>query len=112
MPSHQCAQFIGTVVGTIAAVLAIFSVIVAASSTLWPKEWEKGKKIAGRVIVGLWVLGPPIWFWVDWYYLTAGMGKERLEYISHLHDVGRNIWLALVVVLAALFGIKWPSGRD
>jgi hypothetical protein len=91
--------------------LAIFSIIVAASSTLWPPEWSKGKKIAGHVIVGLWVLGPPIWFWADWYYLTAGLKKEQLEYIAHLHDVGRNIWLALVIVLAALFRIEWPGGN-
>ena len=57
-------------------------------------------------IIAFWTLIPPMWFWYDWRFHFK---KEDAQYKTHLHDLGRNIWLALVAVLAYAFGIK-PLG--
>ena len=55
-------------------------------------------------IMALWTLIPPIYFWCDWRF-----SKEKSDYKKNLHDLGRNVWLALLAVLAYAFGIK-PLG--
>ncbi len=52
-------------------------------------------------------------FWLEWSYLTPpNLCLEQLENIKHGHEVGRNVWLALVVLLSAIFGIKWPGAEQ
>jgi hypothetical protein len=59
-------------------------------------------------VLAFWTLGPPIWFWTDWYrFPTKLIGSRKWESMIHGHEVSRNIWLALVVVLAALLRTSW-----
>jgi hypothetical protein len=58
-------------------------------------------------VVGFWVLVPPVWFWFEWYYLCRQLPLGERDRIKHLHDLARNIWLALVAVLVVLFGLDW-----
>jgi hypothetical protein len=71
----------------------------------WPAA---SRELWGRWIVGAWALGPPLFFWADWIWGTRDMKGEELENVKYSQEVGRNIWLAVVVVIAAIFGIKWP----
>jgi hypothetical protein len=60
-----------------------------------------------HVIVGLWTLLPPIWFWLEWYFSPHAPGTPLWDSMTHGHEVSRNIWVALVVVLVAVFGLRW-----
>jgi hypothetical protein len=74
------------------------------------------KKWAGKMLT-LWVLLPPIWFWLE-YWLLFRRDKncqtlEKLERFKFAVDLGKNVWLALVILLGALyFEIKVPGLLD
>jgi hypothetical protein len=59
----------------------------------------------GYFVVGFWTIVPPVAFWVDWTFCTPKSNGER-EFTVHQHDLGRNIWVAWVVILAAVFQLK------
>ena len=66
------------------------------------------KEPCGYVLLGLWALGPPIWFMAEYSFFPPTEGHQD-DRVKHLHDLARNFWLAFVVVLAATMGIKWPG---
>ena len=57
-------------------------------------------------IVGVWVLLPPIWFWVEWVWVSRQIDEKERGRIKHMHDLARNIWIALVAILVGLFDIN------
>ena len=68
---------------------------------------------AGFVFLAFWVLVPPVWFLYE-YVKEFPEGHKRMQEevdrLRHLQDLARNLWLALVIVLTAIMGIKWPVG--
>ena len=60
----------------------------------------------------MWALIPPVLFLYE-YVKEFPAGTKRPEReeerLKELHELSRNIWLALLVVLAAILGIPWPS---
>ena len=68
----------------------------------------------GHSLVAAWIIGPPVWFSIEWHRASSPQSKnqlqpEKLEVLAHTHELDRNIWLALVVILAALFKVSWAS---
>jgi hypothetical protein len=55
------------------------------------------------LLVALWIVLPPIWFFLE-LYLRDGGADDR-EMLKTYHDYARTIWLALAAVLAALYGL-------
>jgi hypothetical protein len=55
------------------------------------------------VIVAAWIALPPIWFFVELYFRDGGAADR--EMLKTYHDYARAIWVALAVVLAALYGL-------
>jgi hypothetical protein len=86
-----------------AAVALTLSLAVGLVTLRWQgSEW---REMLGRVVVSLWTLIPPIYFWSDWYFLRSQLNQQEKEEVKHAHDLSRNIWLALVIVLGPLFGV-------
>jgi hypothetical protein len=87
-------------------VIGILSVLGAAVSLIYAaRVGAAGSEFWKRFIVGVWILLPPAYFWCDWQFLCAKIPQRNIQSVKHLHDLARNIWLALVVVLIALFDI-------
>ncbi len=63
----------------------------------------------GYILVGFWVLAPPVWFFFEWVCLCKKLPPDERDRIKHLHDLARNIWLALVIVLAAILNYDYPD---
>lgn len=93
-----------TIVAWSSAFLAAVSLVLAWQVHCGHLNCSVGAKNFG---VGFWVLAPPLWFFFEWFYLCKGLPKRDLEWISHTHDLARNIWLALVIVLAALLDVHF-----
>jgi hypothetical protein len=94
--------------GWIAGGLAVLSLVCAAVFQLRniQDHWF------GKLVVGVWVLLPPIFFWCDWVFFCTFTGDDataKLDRAKHTHDLSRNIWLGFVIVLGVLFGIKLPG---
>jgi hypothetical protein len=59
-----------------------------------------------RLIVSFWVLVPPVYLWWDWVRYCDDINKYKKADAKHTHNLARNIWLALVIVLIAVFDIE------
>ena len=112
--SNPYATLISAVIG-ISIVLFVASMIYAyrlrvgshGGSLTWPQI-----QFHGYILIGFWVIVPPIWFFFEFQCLHPNMldNANELSRVKHAQDLGRNIWLSFVVVLAAIIGIKWPPG--
>jgi hypothetical protein len=106
-------SFMKTSPGRIASYISIPAVLFSIGLATWihsaypalprPQPWQT----VSYVLVGIWVLCPPIFFWLEWVLWTPVSEQETTK---HTHDLARNIWLALIVILAVILDIKWPNG--
>ena len=92
------------VFGALSVLIALLSLKMGLDqdSTLFWLNHEQ----TGYVLLAFWGLAPPAFFWVDWVVFCRGMSKNDRDTAKHTHDLSRNIWLALIALVAILFGIK------
>jgi 4-amino-4-deoxy-L-arabinose transferase-like glycosyltransferase len=81
---------------------------LAAVVSLWlayhlRTDWCKCKDPWGYVLLALWVAAPPIWFLTEYSFWPPVAAED--ERVRHMHDLSRNIWLALVAILAITMGL-------
>jgi hypothetical protein len=78
---------------------AFFTYDKEHSSPVWAKIWFA----CGSLI-------PPIYFWFDWRIFGRSVSGDDKEsrYVMHLHELGRNVWLAALGLLAIAYGFKLP----
>ena len=89
----------------LSAVLAILSLGFA----LWIRFGSSPcLKPVGNVILGLWTIRPPLWFMGEWNH-SLHLPPEEKKDIEHWHELARNLWLALIVVLSATMGIGFKA---
>ena len=54
------------------------------------------------VSIGVWAVGPPIWFWFEYFYWWDNHGVDgRLDQLKHAQDVSRAIWVGTLTGLIA-----------
>lgn len=105
------ATFIDTVVGV--SVALFFASLIYAYKIRTGSRTVEEKQIRGYILIGLWVLLPPIWFFVEFQLLHPNIFPQdsfELSRVKQSQELARNVWLAFVVVLAAIVGVKWPPG--
>jgi hypothetical protein len=89
----------------ISGVSAAFSIFFAYK---FRTDWYAAKVPWGYVMIGIWAIAPPVWFFLEYAWWPPAQGHED-ERARHFHDLARNIWLALIVILAVLMGVPWPG---
>jgi hypothetical protein len=93
----------------VVTITAWTSVLLAVASLALAFElrttWSSYKQPWGYVLLGLWALGPPMWFMAEYSFLPPSEGHQN-DRVKHLHDLARNLWLAFAVVLAVTMDIK------
>lgn len=67
--------------------------------------------VVGLIFVGIWLVGPPIYLWIDWVAYDNEVRDpskhvEMQAYLKHTHDLTRNLWIALVLILIYLFDLR------
>lgn len=87
----------------IAGKMAVVSVIIAACI-----HDDASYKSVGQGIVLFWVIAPPTYFFCDWGMFAERLEGDERERVMHIHNLGRNMWLAFVVLLAAVLDVEWP----
>jgi hypothetical protein len=63
----------------------------------------------GKLLIGFWLIAPPVFFWVDWVRFCRNMQPDDRKITEHTHDLARNIWIGLVAILAVLFAVRLPT---
>lgn len=103
-------NWIGGVVGICFAIWSLRQAL-DQSSTFGPLSYESftlgpwTHDQLGMFLIGFWAVVPPLFFWLDWVLFCSRLAPSdpAREVAKHTHDLSRNIWLALVGVLAVLF---------
>lgn len=91
------------IVAEVTVALAVVSIILAILI-----RTRGAKPIWAYLLVGAWVLIPPIWFRVEFTFWRPS--HEELEIFKYGQELSRGIWVALVVALIGITGIKWKPG--
>lgn len=91
------ADRILTWVAAIAALFALASLAVAA------KAWCSAEVGWIYAVIPLWILGPPIWFWCDYFLIYRKYGDpDAFDSFKHAQQISLAIWAAVALLLAGL----------
>ena len=97
-----------TVIKRISIISGASAVVSLILASLLRTVWCFAKSPWGYVLLTIWVIAPPLWFFLEylWWPPAAGHADERTR---HFHDLARNLWLALVVILGVIMEIPFPG---
>lgn len=69
-----------------------------------PLDSNHPVKVLQAVILVIWIVGPPVWFWYEFFYLyKRAKNPEEWDRFKHGQEQSAKIWLALVTVLFGLY---------
>ena len=56
--------------------------------------------LTAKLGVAFWTLGPPIWFWFEYFWLFKSFGDPaRLEEFKHGQQVSASIWAGVIAFM-------------
>ena len=84
--------------------LAVLATIVAIA-IFWSPGSSGKPSVPLVIILGLWLVGPPIWFVWEWW-IRQPLDDDAFARFKHSQELTRNLWLAVAAFLALLFGVK------
>lgn len=91
---------------------SIFAVITIVVLALQGSPTEANSKTLSAVALPLlvvWTIVPPMYFWFDYYVLWHIESQNKttqfatLDEFKHGQELSRNLWLAIVALLAGLY---------
>jgi hypothetical protein len=95
----------------ISAVFALASLAFASwgfGKSMGPTPSVDGIKIAKVIVLTAWVVLPPVWFWIEYFYIyPLRSPRPSLDEFKYGQDIASKIWVGLVT---ALFGLYF--GKD
>jgi hypothetical protein len=72
-----------------------------------PFSYDDGVRVWQAIVLGVWIIVPPVWFWYEYFYLfkrTKDFKQPQdFERFKYGQEQSAKIWLALVTVLIALY---------
>ena len=84
--------------------VAIVGAAVSLGLAAWTGHMSKATAdTVGKVVVVIWAIGPPAFFWFDWVHYCRDFDDAARKITEHTHDLARNIWLGLFAVLTVAF---------
>ncbi len=96
------------VVTWVATVLACISTALAM---MFRENWIGPKDPYGFVLLTFWALVPPVWLLYEYVSnCPAGSSPKEgdMDRLRQIQELSRNIWLAFLIVLAAIMDLDWP----
>jgi hypothetical protein len=104
-PDHD---FIVMIVGILFTLLGVFTIIYILF--IAP---DAVKPLGAKYLLIAWVFLPPLAFWAEywlvWRFDPCCEEKDSLERFKYAQELGKNVWLAFVILLAAFyFGGELP----
>lgn len=62
--------------------------------------------------LAFWTLAPPVYLFLEYWIFSEKIGCEAAEHLRHYQEITRNIWIAIVAVLAAIYTGKIPGASE
>jgi hypothetical protein len=98
-PWKNCVIFLVGLIATLGGLWTLWKIHTTPAGTSRP-EWAKTALI-------LWTILPPLWFWGEYWLLwrhdACALLPQALEKFKHAQELGRNVWIAFVALLAAFY---------
>lgn len=94
------------IMGTLAAIGAIVSLCFGLFGFGIGFDKDNPVKVWQAVILAFWVLTPPLWFWLEYFFFfkdTPCGDRGDFDMFKHGQDQAAKIWLALITVLLGLY---------
>lgn len=94
-------KWVGLAGGTLLSI-GIISLVIMLNPTL--ANWND--RLLAKLALIFTAILPPIWFWIEYcmiWRVMAENNRPSLEEFKYGHEVSRNIWLAFVGLLSALY---------
>ena len=95
-------NWIVVAVGVLGAAGACYTVYLMFDSPI-----EAEKPVWARNALIYWTVLPPLWFWAEYWLLWRSDVRSHadgaLERLKYAQELGRNVWLAFVALLAAFY---------
>src|SRR5215469_15926952 len=98
-------QIINSAVVTAIIASALSLALAVPIGTVWCKT--PYHQVVGYGLLAAWIGMPPLYFFLEYALLPPPATREAR--VQHMHDLCRNIWVAFVVLLAAIMGIHFPG---
>lgn len=87
--THRNINILGAIVG-----------IVFTAACLMSSDASKSIK---RLLISLWVVVPPIYFYLEWTWLYRENSEYPLEKFQYSQKLAKDVWLAITAILAAIY---------
>lgn len=121
---------IGTSIAVAGLILTVVALLYDNPFTPSATPFKVGDHVFVSLIVFGWTVLPPIWFLAEWTYFAPRMPeppatqlpaedlarlayaasydryKQEMSELQYTQTLSRTIWLAVVVVLGVLYGMK------
>jgi hypothetical protein len=89
----------------VAAILLLILSFSYCALRGWMPINQPVKQMLEKILVALWLAVPPVWFWFEWSLCTNKLAAPEKEDLKHSHELSRNLWAAIVILLTlCLFG--------
>ncbi len=66
-------------------------------------SYFRADNLVKGILVSIWLLAPPVYFFVEWVFLYKESEEYPLENFQYSQKLARDIWLAVSVILIALY---------
>jgi hypothetical protein len=87
------------VLSTVGSLLAVASIVLYAFPAIWDVQKEK---VFHFVVLGLWLLGPPIWFVYESLILAKSYNETRKAKLKGTQELISKVWLGVSALLGVL----------
>jgi len=82
----------------------VVSAILALVTVLLPVFRPKMCDDTKGMILAIWLIIPPLWFWWEYIFIYRSAVKpEEFEKFKYGQDVSRNLWVGISAALALLY---------
>lgn len=113
--SHGWVALVVTGLGLVAAGYSLskgFGWLREEAERRRDQKEERNRHTAKSWLLGLWVLLPPLWFYVEYIYLYRHFGKaECFGSFTYAQEPVSKGWVVLVIALGVLYFGKEIFGR-
>jgi len=82
----------------------------AAPAPTWKAKWCRWLP---KLILAGWLIGPPVWFWFDYFFIFKQYGdfKEHFEHFKYGQEVCAKVWAGVTVFLYAIHKLQSPEKK-
>jgi hypothetical protein len=91
------------IVGFVATVLLIEVGAAYLSSSV--------HKRASQLALSVWSVGPPLWFFFEYFYYFPKFGNEKAGFtgLKTAQDLTAKVWAGIAILLGVLYALQFPK---